>query len=90
MTSEPSASQLQFPCEFPVKVLGVARPDFDSLVVTLVRRHVPDLGEGAVTCRTSRTGKYVSVTVRIQATSRAQLDAVYRELTTCDRVLMAL
>ena len=90
MTSEHSNRQLQFPCEFPVKVLGVAGPDFDSLVVSLVRRHVPDLGEGAVSFRAIRTGKYVSVTIRLQASSRAQLDAVYRELTACDRVLMAL
>jgi putative lipoic acid-binding regulatory protein len=83
-------SVLEFPCDFPVKALGRAEPDFDALVVSLVRRHVPDLGEGAVSVRPSRHSKYLAVTVVIRATSRAQIDAVYRELSACARVLVAL
>jgi hypothetical protein len=47
---------LEFPCDFPIKVMGRAEPGFDLLVVELVRRHAPDLGEGAVTTRASRGG----------------------------------
>lgn len=79
-----------FPCEFPIKVMGEAADDFDGLIVGLVRRHSPDLGEGAVSTRMSRGGRYMSVTVTIQARSRAQLDAIYMDLTAHDRVLMAL
>jgi putative lipoic acid-binding regulatory protein len=79
-----------FPCEFPIKVMGEAADDFDSFIVSLVRRHSPDLGEGAVRTRTSRGGRYMSVTVTIQARSRAQLDAIYMDLTAHDRVLVAL
>jgi len=79
-----------FPCEFPIKVMGEAADDFDSLVVSLVRRHSSDLGEGAVRTRRSRHGRYMAVTVTVQARSRAQLDAIYMELTAHDRVLMAL
>jgi putative lipoic acid-binding regulatory protein len=83
-------SLFSFPCEFPVKVMGAAAPDFDSLVVALVRRHSPDIAEGAVTTRLSHGGRYMAVTVTIQAQSRAQLDSIYMDLTAESRVLVAL
>ncbi len=87
---DPERSALQFPCEFPVKVFGAAAEDFDACVAELVRRHVPRLGEGAIRSRTSRGGRYVAVTVTVPAESRAQLDAVYRELSASERVVMVL
>ncbi|WJW75925.1 DUF493 domain-containing protein [Thiohalobacter sp. IOR34] len=83
-------SPIEFPCDFPVKVMGRHSEHFEAHVVTLVRRHVPDLGEGAVSTRASGKGNYLSVTVRIRATSREQLDALYRELTADDEILMVL
>ncbi len=64
--------------------------DLDMVVVEIVRRHVPDLTEGAVSSRASTHGKYVSVTVVVNATSRAQLDAIYQDLVDCETVIMAL
>jgi hypothetical protein len=81
---------LEFPCDFPIKVMGRAAPDFDALVVQIVRRHAPDLRENAVTTRASSGGTWVSVTVTIQATSKQQLDSIYRELSAHERVVMAL
>lgn len=81
---------LKFPCTFPVKAMGEAGEDFDGLVVSLVRRHNPDLAEGAVRTRLSRNGNYMSVTVTVEARSREQLDAIYTDLTAHERVLMAL
>jgi uncharacterized protein len=83
-------SILQFPCAFPIKALGLAAADFDALVVQIVARHAHDLGEGAVTTRSSRGGKYLAVTVTITARSQAQLDAIYSELSAHERVVMAL
>jgi len=79
-----------FPCEFPIKVMGLAQDDFDILVVSIVRQHCQDLMENAVKMRASQGGKYVSVTVTIIAHSRAQLDALYSELNRHERVLMTL
>ena len=79
-----------FPCRFPVKAMGRDVDDFEATVVGIVRRHAPDLGEGAVTTQPSRSGRFVSVTVTITATSRDQLDAIYAELTANDQVRMAL
>ena len=83
-------SPLKFPCEFPIKAMGEARNDFDSLVVGIIRKHSPDLTEGAVRTRLSSGGKYVSVTVTVNARNRQQLDAIYMELTAHERVLVAL
>src|SRR5262245_11896448 len=90
LESPATESPLTFPCEFPIKAMGRADDDFDSLVVSVVRRHSPDIREGAVHTRLSREGKYMSVTVTIVAESRRQLDDIYRDLTAEDRVLMAL
>lgn len=81
---------LQFPCRFPIKVMGYAEADFDSLVVGIIRKHTTDLYEAAVSSRLSQGGRYIAVTVTIEAQSREQLDAIYRELTGHERVLMAL
>jgi hypothetical protein len=87
-TSNPTA--MEFPCEFPIKVMGYWAEDFDALVMQIVRRHVSDLGEGAVRSRESRGGRFISVTVTIEARSRDQLDAIYRDLTRETRVVMVL
>jgi hypothetical protein len=81
---------LRFPCDFPIKVMGRAAPGFESLVVGIVRRHAPDLGEGAVSSRASSGGRYLAVTVVVRAGSRDQLDAIYRELSSHPDVLMSL
>lgn len=82
-------SLMEFPCSFPIKAMGIAIDDFDMLVVEIIRKHYPDVTEGAVKTRPSREGKYVSVTVTINAQSREQLDNIYLELTAHERILMA-
>ena len=81
---------LEFPCQFPIKAMGKSSTHFDMTVVEIVRRHVSDIKEGAVTSKPSSGGKYTAVTVVIEATSKAQLDAIYQGLTDCSDVLMAL
>ena len=87
---EKESSFLKFPCDFPLKVMGHAAADFESLVVAIVLKHVGTLREGAVESRPSKQGKYLSVTVTIQAESQAQLDNLYRELSAHTRILMVL
>jgi len=83
-------SLLEFPCDFPIKVIGKAGRDIDTVVFSLVRVHAPDLGEGAIRGRVSRNGNYHAVTVTIRAVSRAQIDEVYRTLTAHEDILMVL
>jgi len=81
---------LEFPCRFPVKAFGERGGDFEQTVYELVKPHVPELSPNDLSQRTSRTGRYVSVTVRVIARDKAQLDAIYADLTASDAVLMAL
>lgn len=90
MSGTGDQSLLQFPCDFPIKVMGAGGADFRRLVVDLVRQHAPDLDEGRVRIQDSRTGRYQSVTVIVSARDRAQLDAIYRDLCGHPRVTMAL
>lgn len=80
----------QFPCDFPVKVVGKANDEFETFVLSTVSKHVPDLKENALELRKSKDGRYLAITINIHATSKEQLDAIYLELTASDLVLMAL
>ncbi len=80
----------QFPCDFPLKAMGHNTAEFETLIVTIVRRHAPDLADHAVSSRLSANGKYRSVTATFTAHSRAQLDALYAELSAHEQVLMLL
>ena len=88
--SDEQESPLQFPCDFPIKAMGKTGCNLDITVVEIVRRHAPDLAEGAVHTRDSRQGNYIAVTVTVRATSREQLDAIYQDLVDHDDVIMAL
>ncbi len=81
---------LRFPCTFPIKAIGKETDQFAAEVIEIVRHHVPDLNDDAMTLRHSGGGKYLAVTVVISAQNQAQLDALYRELGEHPQVLMLL
>jgi putative lipoic acid-binding regulatory protein len=81
---------MTFPCEFPLKAFGKNTDDFETLIITIVRRHVPDLEDSAVSSRTSGGAAYRAVTATFMARSREQLDALYTELSSHEQVLMVL
>ncbi len=90
MSNANPESPLQFPCEFPIKAFGLGGDDFARLVADIARRHAPDLTEAAVSSRPSKGGKYLAVTVTIRAENKDQLDSIYRDLSACPEVVMAL
>lgn len=81
---------LVFPTDFPIKIMGERRDDFVQTMVDLVRRHAPDFKPETVEMRASSSGNYLSVTCVVRATSKAQLDALYREISAHPWVKMAL
>lgn len=83
-------SLLEFPCDFPVKIMGVAGSEFSATMIGIVVRHAPDFDPDTVELRPSRAGNYVSITCMVNAVSQAQLDALYRELTAHPLVKVAL
>ncbi len=81
---------LTFPTDFPIKIMGERRDDFAQTMVEVVRRHAPDFQPETVEMRASSSGNYLSVTCVVRATSKDQLDNLYREITAHPWVKMAL
>ena len=88
--NDSAESLIQFPCAFPVKVMGVKSDALVSAVIALVRQFDPTLDESTLELRQSTGGKYLGVTLTLTATSRAQLDDLYRALSGHPLVKMAL
>ena len=78
--ADPQISPIQYPLDFPIKIMGRNAPGFAHKVVAIIQRHAPDFDPATVELRPSRKGAYLSVTCVIRATSREQLDALYAEL----------
>ncbi len=85
-----SESLLTFPCEFVLKVFGHKNDEFEKTVISILNTHCSDLKENAFSYRDSTDGKYLSISVKINATSKEQLDAIYRELSANPHILMVL
>ena len=90
--SDPQASEslLTFPCVFPLKVMGRREDDFAQVVSEIAQRHAPDFHPRTLEMRTSKNGRYLSLTVTINAKSREQLDGLYSELSKHPMVMMVL
>ena len=87
---EERQSLLAYPCEFPMKIMGRREGGFAQGVMEIVLRHAPDFQPASMEMRPSRKGKYLSLTVVINARSREQLDALYQELCDHPAVVMVL
>ena len=72
--------KIEFPCEYPIKVLGNNTSGFIEAVLAMCKRHAPELDESAATVKHSSEGRFVSVTVTIMATGEPQLKALYEDL----------
>jgi len=81
---------LEFPSDFPIKVMGRRDSDLRALTQAIIERHMGPLVDASVRTRTSADGNFLALTYMVRATSRKQLDDIYRELTACKSVLMAL
>ena len=82
------SSLLEYPCDFPVKILGHTQAGYAQAILEIVRRHAPDFDGSSIDMKTSKRGKYLSITCVIRATSREQLDDLYREL--CDHPMVVM
>lgn len=80
------ASLLEFPCDFPLIIIGYQRTGYVQSIIDVVKRHAPDYDGGTVEMRPSSKGKYLSLTCTLRAVSQQQLDDLYREL--CDHPMV--
>jgi putative lipoic acid-binding regulatory protein len=79
-----------FPSDFPIKVMGRHDSNLRALTQAIVEKHAGPIADAHVKTRTSGDGNFLALTYTVHAQSREQLDAIYRELTACKSVLMAL
>ena len=86
----PTPTLLTFPCVFPMKVMGRREDGFAQMVSAIVLRHAADFHPETIEMRSSKNGRYLSLTVTINARSREQLDALYSELSKHPMVMMVL
>jgi len=77
-----------YPCDFPIKILGHTRAGFAQTMLEIVERHAPDFDGSSMEMKSSKRGKYLSLTCVVRATSREQLDRLYREL--CDHPMVVM
>ena len=85
---EQTTSLIEYPSDFPIKVMGRQEPGVAQAITTIVRRHAPDFDPVTLEMRASKQRKYLSLTCTIRATSREQLDSLYRDL--CDHPLVVM
>ncbi len=88
--STPRESLIEYPSDFPIKIMGVMQEHFAQTMVAVVQRHDPDFHAGKMEMRPSSKGNYLSLTVTVRATSREQLDNLYRELSSHAMVKVVL
>ena len=81
---------IEYPTEFPIKIVGVNRAGFEAQIAQVLRAHAPDFDVTSIQVRESRAGNYLSISATITARSRTQLDALYRELTSHPMVRVVL
>ncbi len=88
--SDSQETLFSFPCSFPIKAMGRADSGLESAVIEIIGRHAPGIDDAAVSIRPSRGGKWIAVTVTIEAQGKPQLDAIYQELSAHELVVWAL
>ena len=90
ITNPTSEELFNFPCDYPVKVFGKSCESFHGTVCSIIECHTDKLHPRQISSKQSSKGGYVSLTIRIIATSRTQLDSINQDLQDCDLVAYVL
>lgn len=90
MSTGKKESLIEFPCHFPIKVMGTTHVDFENTVFNLIEKLSTNFDRESVDSKPSRTGKYTSLTCKVWVISQDQLDEVYRTLSTHPMVAVVL
>ena len=86
MSEQPSL--IEYPCDFPIKIMGKSQQEFTQIALAIVKYHAPDFDDASITVKASKNGTYLSITCTIRVKSRSQLDALYQTLS--DHPLVAV
>lgn len=88
--NEERKTLLEFPCDFPLKIMGSKHPEMADTITAVVITHAPDFDHTTIEIRESSKGNYLSLTCTVRATSQQQLDNLYRELSSHPMVKVVL
>ena len=90
MSDKPEESLLEFPCRFPIKMMGRDGDTFRQVAIELVESHAGKIPEDSISESRSRKGNFLSITVTIDAENQQQLDNIYQALSDHEEILVAL
>lgn len=88
--TEPEAPKIEFPCDYPIKVLGRRSEVYQTVILEVFERHAPGFDRQSIEIRDSRKGTFTSLTITITATGKEQLDALHRDLMATGHVQMVI
>ncbi len=81
---------LEFPCDFPIKVIGHPQPGFEQAVIDIVLQHAPDFDPTQLRSTSSKRGRYLSLTLEVTVQNRAQLQSLYQALAAHESVRIVI
>lgn len=95
MTKKPNGhheeeSIIEFPCDFTIKVMGRADNNFEKIALAIIKQHFPNFRQTQLQKKLSKDNHFLSLSITVYAESKAQLDALYQELTSVKEILMVL
>jgi len=88
--AQEESPKIEFPCRYPIKVMGLDVDDFSAEIVRIIRTHAPDLKDEDISFRPSRHGKYLAVNVIIMARDVKQIENIFNDLKACGRTAMVI
>lgn len=88
--NQDEAPHIEYPCRYPIKVIGEDVDDYSNEIIRIIRVHAPDLKDEDISFRPSRHGKYLAVNVMIVAHGEKQIEAIFNDLKASGRTAMVL
>ena len=88
--TEQEPPKIEFPCDYPIKVLGRSSAEFRGIIIEVFERHAPGFDEEKITVKDSAKGTFTSLTITITATDKDQLDALHQDLMATGHVQMVI
>ena len=88
--NELEAPKIEFPCDYPIKVLGLSSDAFESIILEVFERHAPGFDQENIAVKGSSKGTFTSLTITITATGQRQLEALHQDLMSTGHVKMVI
>ena len=89
-SSDPQAPKIEFPCAYPIKIIGAAADDFAEVICEVIEKHSPGVDTTNIEIKDSKNARFLSLRIVITATGPEQLEALHRDLKATGRVHMVL